>query len=100
MASSTNVSGVEDLEQGMTGSCLCGNIRVILHQDLFSKPNGHVCYCERCRKSTGTTGLNGLLTTRNKVEIQDPKQMVKTYNDSVTDSGRTLEKNFCSNCGR
>jgi hypothetical protein len=100
MASSTNDLGNDDLRQGMTGSCLCGSVKVILRQDVFSKPNGHICYCESCRKSTGTTGFNGLSTTKDKVEIQDPKQMIKTYIDSATDSGRTIERNFCSNCGR
>ena len=84
----------------MTGSCLCGSIKVILRQDVFSKPNGHVCYCESCRKSTGTTGLNSLSTTKDKVEIQDPEKVGKTYVDSATDSGRIVERHFCSNCGR
>ena len=30
--------------KGMTGSCLCGSITVLLKQDIFSKPNGHICY--------------------------------------------------------
>ena len=100
MASSTNDPGNDDLRQGMTGSCLCGSIKVILRQDVFSKPNGHICYCESCRKSTGTTGLNSLSTTKDKVEIQDPERMGKTYVDSATDSGRIVERHFCSNCGR
>jgi hypothetical protein len=100
MASSTNDLDNDDLKHGMTGSCLCGSIIVILHQDLFSKPNGHICYCESCRKSTGTTGLNSLSTTKDQVEIQDPEKMGKTYVDSATDSGRVVERHFCSNCGR
>jgi len=100
MASSTNNSSNDDPRQGMTGSCLCGSIKVILHQDLFFKPNGHICYCESCRKSTGTTGLNSLSTTKDKVEIQDPKKVGKIYVDSATDSGRIVERHFCSNCSR
>jgi hypothetical protein len=100
MASSNNNLGIDGLKYGMTGSCLCGSIKVILHQDLFSKPNGRICYCESCRKSTGTTGLNSLSTTKDKVEIQDPKKMGKTYVDSATDSGRVVERHFCSNCSR
>lgn len=83
-----------------TGSCLCGGIAVVLKQDIYSKPNGHVCYCDSCRKSTGTTGFNILATTKDKVEIRDPEGLIKTYLDSATESGRTVEKHFCSKCGR
>lgn len=60
----------------MTGSCLCGGVTVTLKQDLFSKPNGHICYCDSCRKMTGTSGLNSLATTRNKIEIHDTKSLI------------------------
>lgn len=99
MASLAESTDELDLSKGMTGSCLCGSITVILNQDIFSKPNGHICYCESCRKSTGTTGLNSLSTIRDKVEIRDPKSLIKTYVDSDTDSGRSVERHFCSNCG-
>jgi hypothetical protein len=85
---------------GMTGSCLCGGVTVILKQDIFSKPNGHICYCDSCRKSTGTSGLNSLSTTKDKVVVRDPEALLSTYVDSATDSGRSVERHFCSRCGR
>lgn len=84
----------------MAGSCLCGNITIILKQDLFIKSNGHICYCDSCRKSTGTSGLNSLATTKDKVEIRDPRGLLSTYENTATDSGRSVEKHFCSKCGR
>lgn len=98
--SSNEVSNDTAQSDGMTGSCLCGSITVILKQDVFSTPSGHICYCDSCRKSTGTSGLNSLATTRDKVEIQDPGGLINTYVDSATDSGRSVEKHFCSKCGR
>lgn len=86
--------------EGMTGSCLCGGITIILKQDIFSRPNGHICYCNSCRKSTGTSGLNSLSTTKDKVEIRDPERLISTYVDSATDSGRSVKRHFCSRCGR
>lgn len=90
----------DTFSEGMTGSCLCGGITIILKQDIFSRPNGHICYCNSCRKSTGTSGLNSLSTTKDKVEIRDPEGLISTYVDSATDSGRSVERHFCSRCGR
>ena len=89
-----------NFSEGMTGSCLCGGITIILKQDIFSRPNGHICYCDSCRKSTGTSGLNSLSTTKDKVEIRDPEGLISTFIDSATDSGRSVERHFCSRCGR
>ena len=88
------------VNKGMTGSCLCGGTTIILKQDIFSGPNGQICYCDSCRKSTGTSGLNSLSTTKDKVEIRDPEGLISTYVDSATDSGRSVERHFCSRCGR
>ena len=97
---SSESSNDASYSKGMTGSCLCGGITVILNQDIFSEPNGHICYCDSCRKATGTSGLNSLSTTKDKVEIRDPEALLSTYVDSATDSGRSVERHFCSRCGR
>lgn len=98
MANPTEHTNEVDLSKGMTGSCLCGGVTVTLKQDLFSRPNGHICYCDSCRKMTSISGLNSLATTRDKVEIHDTKSLIKTYVDSATDSGRSVERRFCSTC--
>lgn len=100
MSSPNNIPNNVDLSKGMKGSCLCGGITVILKQDLFSKPNGHICYCESCRKSTGCSGLNSLATTTDEVDIRDLENLINTYVDSATDSGRSVERHFCSKCSR
>lgn len=84
----------------MTGSCLCGGIKVTLKQDDLSKPIGHICYCSNCRKYTGSIGLNALRTKKDKVHIRDPKGLIKTYEDYDTTSGNCVERHFCSNCSR
>jgi hypothetical protein len=38
----------------VTGSCLCGNIQYELHGDPI---NTAMCFCDNCRKSTGSIGM-------------------------------------------
>ena len=90
-----------EFENGITGECLCGNIKLTLRRrDLFSKRNGHLCYCSNCRKSSGCVASNNMVVDRSSVEISDPKGYLKTYHDSNTGSGLTARRSFCSNCGR
>ena len=88
-------------ENGMTGECLCGSIRItIKKKDLFTRPNGHLCHCMNCRKSSGCVASNNMVIEKENVQIEDPKSLLKTYNDSNTGSGLTTPRSFCSNCGR
>lgn len=88
-------------EEGMTGECLCGDIRVTLKQkDLFTNRNGHLCHCKNCRKASGCVASNNVVVDRAAVEITDPKTLLKTYHDSNTGSGLAARRSFCSNCGR
>ena len=91
---------ISTLQEGMTGSCLCGSIKITVKQkDLFNKPNGHICHCINCRKSTGSAYASLLMLPSANVEISDPKGCLKTYLDYDTGSGNPLPRSFCSNCG-
>ena len=94
----------QDLAQfaeGMTGECLCGNIKLTLRKkDLFTKRNGHLCHCVNCRKVSGCIASNNMVVDKASVDISDPKKLLKTYHDSNTGSGLTARRSFCSNCGR
>ena len=88
------------LKDGMTGSCLCRSITVTVTQnDLFTKPNGHICHCMNCRKITGASSAALLMLPSKNVTLSDPKQYLKTYMDNDTGSGNPLPRSFCSNCG-
>lgn len=87
--------------EGMTGECLCGNIKLTLKQkDLLTKRNGHLCHCMNCRKASGCVASNNMVVSRDNVSISDPKGYLKAYHDSNTGSGGTAKRSFCSNCGR
>lgn len=91
---------VATLENGMTGSCLCGSITVTVTQkDLFTPPNGHICHCINCRKITGASSAALLMLPSGNVTLSDPKEYLKTYMDHDTASGNPLPRSFCSNCG-
>ena len=87
--------------EGMTGECLCGNIKLTLtRKELFTRRNGHLCHCMNCRKSSGCVASNNMVVDRASVDISDPKGFLKTYHDSNTGSGLTARRSFCSICGR
>lgn len=96
-----NARPLSDYENGITGSCLCGSITVkVTQKDLFTKPNGHICHCENCRKGSGSTGLYLLILPVKNVEVSDAQHCLKTYiDDNNTTSGGGVPRSFCSNCG-
>ncbi|KAJ5478345.1 Glutathione-dependent formaldehyde-activating enzyme/centromere protein V [Penicillium desertorum] len=75
----------------VTGSCLCGNIQYELHGDPI---NTAMCFCDNCRKSTGSIGMaNGWYSKEARADT------LRTYQDHATDSGATVERSFCPDCG-
>ena len=98
------------------GSCLCEKVKV----QLIGKPERKVlCHCLSCQKSSGAIfeanvfyredvschyvpRLRARRTysfPKQKVEFKDPESMIRVYHDSSCDSGGTVERSFCSNCG-
>ncbi|KAI1177787.1 Mss4-like protein [Nemania sp. FL0916] len=88
---------VAEFEQGLTGTCLCGSIRVTIHdKDLFTRPRGHLCHCSNCRKVAGSFVAANFVIEKEKVEIQDSAGTLKTYEDYDTLSGKPVFRSFCS----
>lgn len=86
---------------GMTGSCLCGSIRVTIKaQDLFSRPRGHLCSCANCRKVAGSYIASNMLLDSSEVEIEDRDGTLKYYDDKATGSGNSVFRYFCSADGK
>lgn len=85
---------------GVTGACLCGSVRVTIHdKELFTKPRGHLCHCSNCRKVSGSFVAPNLLIESEKVEIQDTLATLKTYVDHETSSGKPVMRSFCGKDG-
>ncbi|KAI9878982.1 MAG: hypothetical protein M1830_009911 [Pleopsidium flavum] len=83
----------------MEGSCLCGAITVhVTDADLYTRPRGHLCHCENCRKTAGSTYGANLSIESEKVKITGEDKL-KEYKDSKTLSGNTISRFFCRECG-
>ena len=76
----------------MTGGCLCGQIRYCASADPVFVG---VCHCRHCQKQTGTAFSVLVGIPKSAMSIQGP---IKAFHDTG-DSGQTVERNFCPECG-
>ena len=75
-----------------SGKCLCG----MVSYKCYSEPNAIFnCHCNDCRRATGSVFGTNLFVPENKVEIQGK---VSSFTHT-SDSGSTMTKLFCPNCG-
>ena len=89
-----------EFSESITGNCLCGSISVTIHDNLFTKPRGHLCYCANCRKIAGSYVASNFLIETDKVTIKDRDGTKKTYEDKDTLSGNSVFRSFCSVDGK
>jgi hypothetical protein len=77
----------------LTGSCLCRAIRYEVSVPITEL---RACHCKDCQKASGTAGsVNAMIpSSAFRITRGTPKRF------SVTaDSGRTLHRFFCGDCG-
>lgn len=76
----------------LVGGCLCGQVRYRAQADpaLIA-----VCHCKNCQKQAGTAFSVVVGIPKSALSIQGE---LKTYLDTG-ESGQTVERNFCPNCG-
>jgi len=81
----------------LSGSCLCGAIRYAISAPL-SSPLGELraCHCTHCQKTSGAGGSVNLPISSDTFKITQgtPKRYA-----AKADSGRTLYRFFCADCG-
>jgi hypothetical protein len=78
----------------LTGGCLCGAIRYTISAPVSAL---RACHCLNCQKSSGTAGtVNAVVPTES---FTITKGATHRYDDSATQSGRTLSRHFCAECG-
>ena len=77
----------------LTGGCLCGAIRYTVNQPVTQL---RACHCTHCQKSSGAAGtVNAVLrSTAFQITKGTPRRF-----DAKADSGRTLHRFFCGDCG-
>ena len=78
---------------GFTGSCLCGAIRYEVNGEPVRTA---MCHCDDCRKATGSTFATNVFVREDDLKILQgtPKRF-----QHEADSGSTMTKEFCENCG-
>ena len=78
----------------LTGGCLCGAIRYTIDAEVTTL---RACHCRNCQRHTGTGGsVNAVLPS---AAFRITKGATRKYDDSATQSGRTLSRHFCAECG-
>ena len=77
----------------LSGSCLCGAIRYTIDLPVTEL---RACHCTHCQKASGAGGsVNAVVPSAAfKITQGTPKRF-----DSRADSGRTLHRYFCGDCG-
>lgn len=76
----------------LTGSCLCGAIRYTVAVPVTEL---RACHCTHCQKSSGAAGTVNAVIPSSAFKITGTP---KRY-DAAADSGRTLYRFFCGDCG-
>ena len=76
-----------------SGGCLCGSIRYQVDAEPKRIAN---CHCDDCRKATGSAFATNIFVDEAAVVVTQgaPKSF-----DHTADSGNTMTKQFCDNCG-
>jgi hypothetical protein len=77
-----------------TGGCLCGAVRYTIDAPITAL---RACHCSNCQKHTGSDGSVNAVVPSDKFRIT--KGSTRKYEDSATQSGRTLSRHFCEKCG-
>ena len=80
------------MAKGFEGGCLCGAIRYKSTED--PQMGGH-CYCEDCRRSSGTSHCTHVVIPESGFTISGD---VKFF-DKPADSGNIVSRGFCPTCG-
>ena len=78
----------------LTGQCLCGHIKY----ELAAAPAmSGVCHCKNCQRQAGSafSTIAGVANADFNMTGGEPK----LYQDGETQSGNTVERYFCGNCG-
>ncbi|KAI1374175.1 Mss4-like protein [Hypoxylon crocopeplum] len=87
---------VADSTSTIRGSCLCGKIQY----EMQAEPkNSALCFCNSCRKVTGTVAMANTWCPKENFKILSGAEVMKVYLDRSCDSGGCIERGFCAECG-
>jgi hypothetical protein len=80
------------MAQTLTGGCLCGAVRYRISGDLLFSGK---CYCEDCRKTSGTGHNSVVAVPESAVSITGKL----TEYTKAGGSGQPITRRFCPTCG-
>ena len=75
-----------------TGGCICRAVRYECYAEPLMTAN---CHCRDCQKASGGAFVSALAVPKSALKITGD---VKYY-DTKGDSGQTVSRGFCPNCG-
>ncbi|EIN09592.1 hypothetical protein PUNSTDRAFT_65935, partial [Punctularia strigosozonata HHB-11173 SS5] len=78
------------------GSCACRKVKYEVKGDPIEC---YICHCTQCRKSTGSSFHTIGLFKEENFRITHGAESLRAFDDTHTDSGRTLQRRFCGSCG-
>ena len=78
----------------LAGGCLCGAIRYTISAPVTAL---RACHCGNCQKSSGAGGTVNAVVQ--EADFKITQGSTRKYDDSATQSGRTLSRHFCPDCG-
>ena len=74
-----------------TGGCLCGGVKY----EGRNPQGGGDCYCEDCRRSSGTGHCSHMMAAESDVFIDGEVR----FFEKPADSGNRVSRGFCPTCG-
>lgn len=81
------------MAENLTGTCLCGAIRYSVSAPISEL---RVCHCTNCQKGSGTGGSVNAPLAASAFKLTQGSLKRHT---GKADSGRTLHRYFCGDCG-
>lgn len=77
----------------LAGGCNCGAVRYSLTEAPLAVV---ACHCENCRRQSGATFSVNLVMKADAIDITGT---CRTFDDSATESGQPVHRDFCATCG-
>jgi hypothetical protein len=77
----------------ISGSCLCGKVRFLVHGPFHQF---RLCHCSRCRKATGSAHGSNLFTNAENIRWLSGEELIKGFE---LKTAKFFSKRFCSECG-
>ena len=81
------------MSKPLTGGCLCGEIRYVVHAPVESLA---ACYCTDCQRMTSAAGSINAVVPASAFRLNKGETKVFT---KTADSGHALRRHFCGDCG-